>query len=61
MTASVEGPLGQRLARTVLPFDDVKRRPWTPRNVSMPAFTPALLAEDEPVDIDVFRASPRSG
>ena len=49
-----EGQFGPKIARTVLPFEDVKRQARTPRNVYMPAFTQPLLSEEELVDIYVF-------
>lgn len=52
-----EGQFGPRIARTVLPFEDVKRQARTPRNVYMPAFTQPLLAEEELADIYVFLQS----
>lgn len=52
-----EGQFGPKIARTILPFEDVKRQARTPRNVYMPAFTQPLLSEEELTDIYVFLLS----
>lgn len=52
-----EGQFGPKIARTILPFEDVKRQARTPRNVYMPAFTQPLLSEEELADIYVFLQS----
>ncbi len=52
-----EGQFGPRIARTVLPLEDVRRQARTPRNIYMPMFTPPLLSEEELMDIYAFLQS----